>query len=113
MAAHDYDTLFLNLAARGFEISLATVSEFSRAFDPRNPWWVTLRATDSHGRVHLHQGRGPTAYYAILAARSALDAVVFEAEKHPPKRNSTSGKILGLGPDTKASAAALLKELEL
>jgi hypothetical protein len=105
---NDYDTLFLNLAARGYHFSIANWP--GPQTDPRNPWHVEIIGEDSHGRSHIYTGHGPTAYFALLAARAHLDSTLREAEKAPLIRRPKA--VLGFGSKT-PSAATLLAELEL
>lgn len=106
--ANDFESLFRNLAARGYHFSIANWP--GPSIDPKNPWHVEIIGEDSFGRNHVFSGSGPSAYFALLAARAHLDSTLREAEKAPPIRRPA--KLLGFGAKS-PSAATLLAELEL
>lgn len=106
--ANDYDSLFLNLAARGYHFTMSNWP--GPQVDSQNPWHVEIIGEDSFGRNHVFTGHGPTAYFALLAARAHLDSTLRAAEKAPPSRKPKT--VLGFGAKS-PSAATLLAELEL
>lgn len=103
---HDYDSLFRSIELLDLSIDIHSGRSFNHAsgkHEKNRGWTARLHGSDQYGRIVDATGHGPSAYFALLEAKSAIKV---ERAKPEPTR------VIGLGPK-RMSGVQLLRSLGL